>query len=496
MTSAEDATGGRPLGRVALGGATAVLGGQVVRVAVQLVSTVVLSRLLSPTDFGLFAVVLSIVALGELLRDFGLTTAASRATNLGKAAASTLFLLNTLLGFVLMVLAFVSAPVIATMFGQPGLEPLVQLLSTTFLVSGLAAQFRAEINRRLQFVRLALVDAIPAIIGLAVAIVWAMISPTAFALAGQQLVVAIVGLVLAVALAGWFPGRPAPIAEIRPLLTFGINLFTTQLLAYAAKNADNYALASAWGPAVVGVYSRAFQLLMLPLNQLTAPLTRVSVPLLTRAHEAGRQLLPLLVRTQTMSILVLGSVFAYLAGAAPYIVPTVFGDGWGAMIPVFQLLAVGGIFKALNQVLFWGFLSLGRTKSQVGLYAVTQPLIVGAILLGLPWGAVGVAIGHSIGYAVSWLIGVVWFSRNLRDAAGLIGNALWATCIVVPLAAGVGALWGLASLPVLSVTVLSAASFAVVMLSMVVVVPPFRRIVAGLLRRGPRSPGDRDRKER
>ncbi|MDF2916473.1 MAG: putative polysaccharide biosynthesis protein [Microbacterium sp.] len=489
MTRADDIFGGRSLGRAATRGAATVLAGQLVRLLVQLASTAVLSRLLSPDDFGLFAVVLSVVALGELLRDFGLTTAASRATNLTRGSATTLLIINSALGLALMVAAFFSAPLIAAVFGQPSLLPLVQLLSVTLFVNGLAAQFRAEINRRLAFGRLALVDAVPALLGLAAAIAWALASPTAFALAAQQLAVAVCGLILAVALAGWMPGRPAPLREVRPFLTFGLNLFSTQLLAYGAKNVDNYLLAAFWGPSVLGIYSRAFQLLMLPLNQLTAPLTRVSVPLLTRAHESGRAIFPLLIRAQTLSLLILGSLYAYTIGAAPYLVPTVFGPGWGDMVPVFQLLAAGGIFKVLNQVLFWGFLAVGRTASQLGLYAVTQPLIVVAIVCGVPFGAEGVALGHSIGYFISWMIGVVWFSSRVHDGARLFANAAWVVAVVAPAAAGVGVLWQMIEMPHAFVSVLSVLSFALAMLMLVAAVPRFRQIALGLTGRQRRGRG-------
>lgn len=468
-------------GHRAIRGAAVVTTGQGVRVLLQLLATVTLSRLLSPTDFGLFAVVMSIVALGELLRDFGLTTASSRAAALTPRVVSTLFYLNSALGLALGLLAFLLAPVVAGVFGQPELEALLRLLSLTFFLNGVSAQFRAEINRHLRFTRLTVVDTVPVALGLATGIIWAVIDPSPLALAAQQIATAFAGLILAAALAGWLPGRAAPLRETRSLLTFGANLFGTQLLAYGAKNVDNFALASAWGPQVLGVYSRAYQLLMMPINQLSAPLTRVTVPLMSRAHESQGTIHHHLMRAQTVSVLTLVGGYCFLLGAAPYLVPVVFGPGWSAMIPVFQFLAIGGVFRSLNQVLFWGFLATDRTGSQLRLYTLTQPIVIAAILLGLPWGAVGVAAGHTAGYAIAWLIGVIWYSGTLRAAGRLGAHAAWSSALVGLVGFAAAVAWRFVDVPDLARLVLGAASYAVLLAALALAIPPFRTVARGVL---------------
>lgn len=477
----QEATHTRSIGHRAIRGAAVVTTGQGVRVALQLIATVTLSRLLSPTDFGLFAVVMSVVALGELLRDFGLTTASSRATALTRRVASTLFYLNSALGLVLALAAFFLAPLVAGIFGQPELELLLQLLSITFFLNGLSAQLRAEINRRLRFIRLTIVDTVPVALGLAVGISWALADASPIALAAQQIATALVGLILATALAGWLPGRAARLPEVRSLLTFGANLFGTQLLAYGAKNVDNFALAAAWGPQILGVYSRAYQLLMMPINQLSAPLTRVTVPLMTRAHESHGSVQHHLIRAQTVSVLTLVGGYCFLLGAASYLVPVIFGPGWTAMVPVFQLLAMGGVFRSLNQVLFWGFLATDRTGSQLRLYTLTQPIVIAAILLGLPWGAVGVAAGHTVGYAVAWMVGVLWYAGTLR-AAGTLGlHAAWTSALIGVVGFAAATVWRFVDVSDLARLMLGIVSYALLLVVVTLSVRSFRTVALSVI---------------
>jgi PST family polysaccharide transporter len=416
-------------------GATFVLAGQLIRIVVLFASTVILSRLLAPDDFGLMAIGLSVLALGELIRDSGLALAVARAIPLSRGQKSNLFWINLGLGAITGLFTLLIAPLIAGVFGQPELSALLQWLSITLLLSGYATQFRAELNRNLQFLKLTIVDTAPVLVGLAVAIVWAVGDQTVWALAAQQLATAASGAVLATMLAGWLPGLPTR-EPVREFVSFGIGLLGAQLLAYGARNADNYLIGLAWGPTQLGYYSRAYQLLMAPMNQLLAPLTRVAVPVLSASRTEGefnRRLLG----AQLAAGAPLAVVYAACFGLAHPLVLLLLGPQWESAVPIFQALCIGGVFKAMNQATYWSFVATSRTKSLFHSYLVTQPLVILAMAAGLPWGAAGVAWGHSIGYAFAWLISTIWSARStMLSARAVFSQALTVFgCFVIPVAA-------------------------------------------------------------
>ncbi|MDI9915077.1 lipopolysaccharide biosynthesis protein [Rhodococcus sp. IEGM 1379] len=430
------------LGRTAVRGASATMLGQMVRIVVLLASTVILARVLAPRDFGLMAIIASVVALGELFRDFGLSTAASREEHLTRGQQSNLFWINTALGAALTGIALLVAPVLASIFGEPLLVPIMQSISIVFVLGGVSTQFRAELARRLRFGALAVVDTVPIVVGLIAALLYAAWERTFWVLVIQQLATAIAGLILAVALARWRPGLPDRSASIRQLMSFGIGLFGTQSVAYVTKNADNMAIGIVWGAEPLGIYSRAYQLLMMPINQISAPLTRVAVPVLTRVADDTARYLRYLQSGQLLGGVVLGLAYGILAGLADPMVHVVFGANWAAMVPVFQVLAIGGIFRALNQITFWMFLAKGKSIAQFKFYLVTQPLIVAAMLSGLPWGPTGVAVGHTVGYFVHWIVSYWWCGkvtetpvRELFIAGGKQVGLFAAPALIIGLAA-------------------------------------------------------------
>jgi PST family polysaccharide transporter len=428
------------LGGRAVRGAASTLGGQAVRIVVLLASTVLLARILSPADFGLMSIVLSIVAFGELFRDFGLSTASAREIGLTRGQKSNLFWINTGLGVVLGAVFFFAAAPIGALFGEPSLTTAIQITSSVFVLNGLATQYRAELNRQLRFLALSAVDTVPAVVGLVLAIVWSTQRADFSVLIVQQLTTSAGGLILAVAMVRWLPGLPSRSDSVGRLFRFSAGLFGTQLIAYFTKNIDNLALGYIWGTGPLGLYSRAYQILMMPLNQVAAPLTRVMVPVLTRLQDDRDRFQDYLLRSQIVGGVGLGIFYGLCIGLGGPLVEIVFGPKWSEMVPIFQILAVGGIFRALVQMSFWIFLAKGFSGAQFRFYLVSQPVIVVLILAGLPWGAVGVAVGHSVGYTLNWVLALWWCGRaTSTPVAALFRSGLLNVLFFALPAAGLGA---------------------------------------------------------
>jgi O-antigen/teichoic acid export membrane protein len=393
-------------------GATTTFLWQAVRVLTQLVATVVLARMLSPHDFGLFAMVIAVIGVGEVLRDLGLTMAAVQAPSLSQAQKSNLFWINLTAGLLLTGTAYAASGLIADFYNETDLTVIAQTASLTFVLNSAATQFRAELNRNMRFMALNVLDTLPQVLGLAAGVWVALVSRSFWALLVQQLVVASTGLILAIAIARWWPGFPRRRADMGSLLRFGGGVIGTQLLTYIARNVDNVALGYSVGPASLGAYSRAYQVLEMPITQLSAPISRVAIPVLVRLVDQPRRYVRYLRAGQLVGSLGVGIIFGIAAGLADPLVLLVFGPQWQSMAVLMQVLALGGAFRAMNQVVFWSYMSQGKSVQLLKLNVVVQPVLVALMLLGLPWGAVGVALGHSIGHMLNWFASLWWCGRT------------------------------------------------------------------------------------
>lgn len=411
----EPSAQGEGIGRRAVRGAAVTTAGQGLRLAIQLASVVIMARLLTPADHGLFAMVMSIAGIAEVFRDFGLSQAAVQAPVLSKGQRDNLFWINTSIGAALAVAVFLSSWGIAALYGRAELVPLAQLASITFFLNGLATQFRASLNRALRFAALANTDVIAALAGLAVGIGFALADAGPWALVAQLLGAASATLVLVAVFAGWLPGLPRRGAAVGGFIRFGWNMVATQMVTYVGNNIDSVVIGTRFGASQLGIYSRAFQLVMNTANQLRAPITSVAVPVLSRLQDDRARYWDFVRVGQVGLGYTIVVVLAFVIGGAVPITGLLLGPRWAEVAPILSLLAVAAVFQTLNSASYWVYVSSGITGPLFRYNLVSVAIKVACILIGSQWGVLGVAVGYAVAPMLSWPISLVWISRAISE---------------------------------------------------------------------------------
>ncbi len=435
------------LGDVAAKGAGVTLVVQVGQTVVQLASVVALTRLLTPTDFGLVGMVTAVVGIAAVVQDFGLSMAAIRAPTVSRSEQTNLFWANTALGVLCCAVVAASTPLIVSAYREPRLTPIVPVLAVIFVISGMGAQYSAMLAREFRFKELGAVNISAQVLSVGLAIAMAAGGFGFWSIVVQQICYASLITVGYVACTKWLPGLPVRGVTIKPFLRFGSGVLGTQSIAYATKNIDNIAIGAAWGAVPLGLYSRAYQLMLAPLNKINAPMTRVALPVLSKVQADDEKFLRYLSRAQVISCYVTATVFAIIAGLARPVVDLLFGPEWRAAAPLVAVLAIGGIFRSVAQVAYWAYLARGASGKLFRQRLLTGAITVALILAGVPWGAFGVAVACAVAALVSWLIAMIHVASAVHiDSRHLLGHATRIIiCIALP--SGVGA-WGASLLPI------------------------------------------------
>ncbi len=169
MSSAETPRPAAPqpgLGARAAGGAAVTMAGQLAKMVVQFGGIILLARLLTPYDYGLMAMVTAIVGMAEILRDFGLSSAAIQAKHVSREQRDNLFWINSGIGLALAIVVFLSSSWIAHFYREPALLGISQALAVTFLFNGMTTQYRAHLSRALRFGQVSLSDVGAQVLGL------------------------------------------------------------------------------------------------------------------------------------------------------------------------------------------------------------------------------------------------------------------------------------------------------------------------------------------
>lgn len=396
------------------------LSGQGILFALQMVSVVVLARLLTQTDYGLMGMVLATIGVGHLLRDVGLSSAAIQATKLSRQQRDNLFWLNSGVGAALMLVVLALGPMLAAFYNRSEVSGIVWALAPTFLLSGLATQFRASLVRRLQFGRIAWGEIGGAVLGLGAALWSALHGGGYWALVLQQLIGGFVSFLLFAILAGWLPRWYSRKASMKPLFSFGLPLFGSQILTYVTSNLDSVIMGRFFGAIPLGSYNRAIQVVRIPMNQMRGPLGSLALSVLAKVQDDDRRFMRFVARGQLVMAYPLLLAAGTLAAVAPQIVDVVLGPRWHEVANFVRLVAVGEGLTTLSAVGGWIYMSRGhgRQLMQYTMFSATVKIIL--LLVGSAFGPIGIAVAFALAPVLLWPASLWWVGRVSKLNTGIL----------------------------------------------------------------------------
>ena len=381
----------------------------------QSVATVVLARLLLPADFGLVAMVTAITGLGQAFADLGLSEATIQDPKIGHAQVSSLFWVNVGIGFALALLAATLAPALVWFYHEPRLLHLTLLVSITFIFGGLRVQHDALLRRQMRYISLAVRDIVSYAVAVPVAVILAMRGVGYWAIVALPLTLNFLQMLLSWVLVRWIPGLPRRGVGVKRLISFGGNVASSYVVMNLTGNADNVLIGWFWGASPLGLYSRAYNLLMLPVRQLAIPGRSIAVPGFSRVQDDPERLARYYLRAANLMIWLIAPVFGYLVVVAEPVITLVLGPQWRGSAPVFQLLAIFALGQLLDELTVWLLVSRGESKRLLRVVLTTSPIIIASYALGLPLGIRGVALFGSLVMLATlpWILKVAFRDSQL-----------------------------------------------------------------------------------
>jgi PST family polysaccharide transporter len=290
---------------------------------------------------------------------------------------------------------FLAAPAIAGFYGDARVGYVLAASAPIALLSAMSAQHVALLNRRMQFVSLAVMDVVGALAGLVVGIACALAWKSYWALYAATLATAVAMAFFAVVLTRWMPGPPRRDPDLKSLVSFGAGMTGFNIANFLARNADNVLIGRVWGGAALGLYDRAYKLVLFPLQQINAPLSRIMVPILSRLIDEPQRYRDAYLRVNSQILLISAPGVIFMAVAADWLIKTVLGEQWLGVTQIFRCLAAAGLIQVFNNPMGWLFISQGRTGQFAKLGAITAVTCILAFSIGIPWGPLGVAIAYA-----------------------------------------------------------------------------------------------------
>jgi O-antigen/teichoic acid export membrane protein len=370
---------------------------QLLKVLIQIATMVCLARLLTPGDYGIFALGMAVPGFASLFVDMGLTAATMVRQELDQSIKNVLFVVNGSMACILTVGCLIFSPIFASLYEDKRLIGLITALSLGVLISGVSLQHRALMIRRMEWGSLGTIEIISLVLSAFLAILLALTTHLGYwCLVVQQLVGASVSAALCWHKCKWRPSRVLDWVKARKALTFGGQVTGYYVLNYFMRQSDNLMIGWYWGAADLGLYSRAYTLIMMPMNIITVPLSAVVVPALARLQSDPAAWRQMFVKTIGGLILITAPISALLILLAEDLVLIVLGSQWTEVAPIFKIFAIAMLVEPLVHSTTWILSSLERGDKLFTAAIMSLSVIIIAFAVGLPWGTRGVALAYSL----------------------------------------------------------------------------------------------------
>jgi PST family polysaccharide transporter len=223
------------------------------------------------------------------------------------------------------------------------------------------------------------------------------------------------------------------------MLSYGGNFTGTNLMNYFSRNLDNTLIGKFWGSQQLGLYNKAYQILLLPIQQIANPIANVAMPALSRlADSPERYREAYLNIIEKLAMITMPGVVLMIA-TSDWLVLFLLGPQWIETGRIFMLLGIAAVIQPVSRTCWWLFATQGRARDMFHWSLIGGIIAVVSIIVGLPWGAVGVAASYAITdlclYTplLFWFIGRKGAIRNVDFYRTIAPSACASVCALAVL---------------------------------------------------------------
>jgi O-antigen/teichoic acid export membrane protein len=387
--------------------------------------TLILVRLLSPSDFGLVALAVVFTGFLQSFSQMGLGSAIIQRKDIDEGHLSSAFWAQMGVAVLLVVVAAAGSRLFSAFTREPAVGTVALILSLGIVLTAGSAIQIAVISRVLEYRRLVVRTFIATLIGGLVGVLMAWSGMGVWSLAGQMLTVTGMTTLLLYSSAGWRPRFYFSRSKLLELWAFGMPLVVARLLTFFIRYSDNLLIGRYLGASALGYYSMAYTLFMAPVTDLIVLGNQVMTSAFSRLQGAADQFKrAFLTATRYVALVALPAVLG-MALVARLQVKALFGAGWLPASPVLSILAVAGFISLMLALGPSALQAAGHSRLQLRWTTISLFVYVPAFVIGLRWQIIGVAAGYLVATVLLTPILYRYVARVTGISIRELVDALW-----------------------------------------------------------------------
>jgi len=378
----------------------------------------------APEDFGLVAIVTVLTSFAPLLIDFGLGDATAQRRKITRSQVSSLFWLSSGIGLAIAVVVAACGPLIAWIYREPRLETIALYTAIIFVLFGVSNQHLALLRRTMQFARIARIQILGTLVGIAVAIFMAVYGYGYWALVLRPITTWLCIAIGAWLACRWRPGFPVLDDEVKSMVRFGLHVVGFSVTYTVARALDRIGLGLFYRPDEVGYYQNAITLYDNSIFSVLIQLHTVGSAALSKLQSNPAALRQKYEAALSALAFFVMPTAAILSVTAQDLTVMLLGEKWREAGSLLSIIALRGIFQAVEGSQGWLHLSIGRADRwrNWGIVSVVVQFV--AVLGGLPFGATGVAVAVVMTNLLIAVPSISYAGRPIGIGAALVIRAV------------------------------------------------------------------------
>jgi len=405
---------------------------------------IALARFLSPADFGVYAIVMLFINLVSIFGSAGSAQILIMRREAGVELTNSLFYLNLVIGTAAYLVLLSTSASIASFFGVPDVEALLDIAGLALLLQAPVLVQRALMERELRFSVLVKTETVSVLLAASLGIGSAAMGMGVYSLLVYNLSAIVMTSVGLGFLCNWRPASGPRLSELSDimLLVFQFTGFT--FLNFLTRNADIFLIGRLIGSGPLGLYSMAYRITLYPIQALSQVVHRVAYPTLSNLRETPDSARAFYLRSLQGVTLLSFPALVGLGVTAETLIPVLLGNQWTSMISVVEILACVGLLQTVTATVGTIYPALGETRLMLALGALNFFVVITAFLIGIAFGIQGVALAYLAANAIMFFVQarLAWPLLELGIGSGLatIVPSLFASLLMGVLVMGVGQL--------------------------------------------------------
>jgi len=384
----------------------------------RVLTTLLLARLLAPEMFGLVGMAHATLEILRTIREMGFGSAYIQRQDQDPdrqlLAANTTFWLGVVVNFALFAIAFGLTPHIAAFFRSSAVEPVLRVMFVTFLLDALSSVPALDLQKKLDFRRLAICEVITSVVYAVVAIAMAVLGAGVWSLVVGTLISSAVYALSLYQVSTWRPKLEFDLRIARELFDYGKYIWAFVLLSGIGEAMDKLIVGRYYGETHLGIYTIAFVLCTFPSKYITSMVNRLTFPLFSKLQSDVKVLKDAVMKSVShVSILSFPMAIGLLA-VAPELVDVLLGSKWTGVLPLINVLAFYGLVLSIAAVTGPAFKAMGKPNVLFYTSVVHHSIKITLLFVFRDQGLIGICYAVFIPILISSLIAFVCIRKLLN----------------------------------------------------------------------------------